>query len=198
VNESLLAQWTQTSPYYVVGSETEDTLVAGHEFVALSGTELTNYNFSNFQWFNVSGYKWNDTDGDGYWDLSEDSLTGWNITLWNGTSGDMLDDYLTLSDGSYYFTIKDGGAYWVNESLQAQWTQTSPYYIVGSDTFDQVVAGHDFIALSGTELTNYNFSNFQWFNVSGYKWNDTDGDGYWDIGEEPLENWNITLWNATS
>ncbi|MEM1559647.1 MAG: CARDB domain-containing protein, partial [Candidatus Bathyarchaeia archaeon] len=30
--------------------------------------------------------------------------------------------------------------------------------------------------------------------ISGYKWNDIDGDGEWDVAEPPLQNWNITLY----
>jgi hypothetical protein len=29
--------------------------------------------------------------------------------------------------------------------------------------------------------------------ISGYKWNDLNGDGVWDIGEPPLEGWTINL-----
>lgn len=34
--------------------------------------------------------------------------------------------------------------------------------------------------------------------ISGYKWNDLDGDGSWDPNEPPLSDWNIKLSNTTS
>jgi hypothetical protein len=36
------------------------------------------------------------------------------------------------------------------------------------------------------------------FNITGYKINDTNGNGMWDAGETGLENWSINLINATT
>ncbi len=36
------------------------------------------------------------------------------------------------------------------------------------------------------------------FNISGFKINDTNGNGVWDLGEMGIENWNINLLNATT
>ena len=38
-----------------------------------------------------------------------------------------------------------------------------------------------------------NFGNFENIDISGYKWEDTDGDGIWDAGELGLVDWTINL-----
>ena len=36
------------------------------------------------------------------------------------------------------------------------------------------------------------FGNIQYGKISGYKYNDLDGDGVWDDGEPALDGWSIT------
>src|SRR5262249_8036144 len=60
----------------------------------------------------------------------------------------------------------------------------------------------DFVAQSGVnhDGTNgvaekLNFGNFEKFDISGYKWVDTDGDKTWDTGELGKQGWVIYLDN---
>jgi hypothetical protein len=54
-------------------------------------------------------------------------------------------------------------------------------------------AGYDIVGTSGNDQTGLDFANFELFDISGFKWDDTDGDGVWDEGELGLEGWTINL-----
>jgi protocatechuate 3,4-dioxygenase beta subunit/uncharacterized protein (DUF2141 family) len=163
VCEVLQAGWINSTPTCVNVSKTMDV------------------NFGNFKPGNVTVFKVHDLDGDGVRDDGEPGLSGWNITITNGT---YTASALTGDGGSCSFTGLWPGIYWVNETLEDGWIQTSGNYTVN------VVSGGSYI---------FNFTNFQLGVISGYKWNDTSGDGYWNATEPRIGNWNITLyrWNGT-
>ncbi len=132
---------------------------------------------------NISGYKINDTNGNGVWDPGEVGIAGWNITLLNGTTSAFISSTLTDGNGFYQFTNLPNGTYIVSEETQAGWVHTN--------------ATSKSVSLSGVDITNLNFTNVKLLNISGYKINDTDGNGVWDPGEMGIPGWNITLSNAT-
>jgi uncharacterized surface anchored protein len=171
VEEDVLPGWTNTS-------------ATRHEFGTVQSGQSYIYNFTNFQLGSISGYKLNDTDGDGGYDPGELGLQGWTITLYNASSGQFIRSTTTDENGFYNFTGLKPGIYWVNETLKDGWIQTSGNYTVN------VVSGGSYI---------YNFTNFQLGVISGYKWNDTSGDGYWNATEPGIGNWSIALyrWNGT-
>jgi hypothetical protein len=133
----------------------------------------------------VSGYKWNDQDGDGIWDEGEPALEDWTI---KATKGEVVKTDVTGSDGSYSFEFnqEELGEWTISEVLKDDWQQTCP-----------ASPGNHVVNLqSGTSETGKNFGNqaveeFVPPVVSGYKWNDQDGDGIWDEGEPALKGWTI-------
>ncbi len=126
--------------------------------------------------FNISGFKINNVTGSG--------VQGWNITVMNAT---LQKSMLTGADGSYKFTDLVNGTYDVTEEMQAGWTNVSPI--------------SQQVTIAGSDMMNINFTNqpptVATFNISGFKINDTNGNGIWDAGEMGIENWNINLLNDT-
>ncbi|SHH03396.1 hypothetical protein, partial [Cognatishimia maritima] len=167
----------------------------------------------------ISGYKWNDVDGDGIWDEGEEALSGWKIdyeyTVGNGANAVLVVGTTTTSDGttdvngdgilddvgSYYIPLEGGSnqnySITITEFQQDGWQVTydgdgtldgSTVVSINKNDIPDNVPNGDF------EVTEkMNFGNFKNFNITGYKWDDTDGDGVWDAGETGIENWTIYL-----
>ncbi|MBD2578050.1 SdrD B-like domain-containing protein [Oscillatoria sp. FACHB-1406] len=154
----------------------------------------------------ISGYKWNDLNANGVKDANELGLAGWTINLYkdngnnvfdagdtlvttrvtsNGTTDANDDGLINSADlGFYKFAPIVRGTYFVTETQQSGWTQTFPNNnLWGPLTIDE----------NTPQRTNINFGNFKNISLSGYKWNDIDGDGVWDSNETGLANWTIQL-----
>jgi len=131
----------------------------------------------------IHGAIWNDLDADGEWDVDEPALEAWDVFVdldldgrWSpGEPSDVTDalgkwEFLGLPDGSYR----------VREVPQEDWQQTHG----GS--------GH-FVNLGpGQAVGDVNFGNHdQHTSVSGFVWEDLDGDGQWDNGESELQGWRV-------
>ncbi|MHA2030747.1 MAG: DUF7507 domain-containing protein [Candidatus Kariarchaeaceae archaeon] len=178
--------WNLGSGNYKVVEEQPSgwTALTTYEYVfgqAIDG-EVYEFNFINFEWLKVSGYKWQDSNGNSTWDVGETGLANWNISLWNASSGLMLDNVSTDSNGFYEFIIKYGGSYWINETLQAGWNQTYPWMIIGPGT-DAVVPGYSFITGFSDPTDSYDFGNIQPF-FEGAR-----TIGYWKTHPEDWQNW---------
>ncbi len=89
----------------------------------------------------------------------------------------------TDANGSYSISIA-AGTYTVTASATGFKTNTTTGVVVTSGN----VTTQNF-ALTPAAAT---------FNISGFKINDTNGNGVWDSGEMGIENWNINLLNATT
>ncbi len=144
-----------------------------------SGTDVSGQNFGNIELGTISGMKFNDMDGNGVKDIGDNGVSGWKIYI----GGTRVDSTLTDANGNYSFTNLAQGSYTISEEVQSGWLQTAP---VGG-TYSEI------ITTSGTDLTGKNFGNFEKVNISGMKFNDMDGDGTKDAGDNGLSGWKIYL-----
>jgi hypothetical protein len=171
VNEILKDGWVLTTAEYVSVTVTlEETAYA---------------EFGNFQCFEIFGFKWNDLNGDGTWDQGEPPIPGWKIGVGyeltpasnNGLSAMLLE---TDENGRWSFRSCSTQTWTITEEQREGWVPTTVTRYVVSGT-------------SGIDLGPYNFGNFQCYEVSGFKWDDLNGNGIWDQGEPPIAGWEITL-----
>jgi hypothetical protein len=136
------------------GTLSEDGLVlseSGYGESVASDDVVTDRNFGNFsanRTATIEGIKWEDINGDGVQDPMEQPLSGWTIRLTDqdgnpvvDASGAVVQDVVTVSDGSYIFsnlvpngeTFTDTGSpitgpdsYVVSEVIQSGFEQTFP------------------------------------------------------------------------
>ncbi len=174
VDEVLITGWAQTFP----------TAPNHHIIDPISGTPVIGQDFGNFPPINIGGRKFNDLDGDGTDDGGTDpSLAGWTIYL-DSDNDNVLDltEPNTVTDGlgNYAFRNLTAGTYFVREVVQSGWVQTAAPAPVILATSTAVVSGQD-------------FGNYQLAGISGQKFDDLDGDGALDTGEQGLGGWTIFL-----
>ncbi|HEY9610683.1 SdrD B-like domain-containing protein, partial [Allocoleopsis sp.] len=143
----------------------------------------------------ISGMKFNDLNGNGVQDTGEAGLAGWTIYLDNNNNGQLdTGEVSTVTDaqGKYSFSVTPDAIkstttndpYYVREVNQTGWTQTSPT----SGKYGPLL-----VTATTPQYLNQNFGNFKNIDISGYKWNDVNGNGVWDSGETGLQNWTIQL-----
>ncbi len=153
--------------------------------------------FTNTKYGSIAGRKYNDLNGDGTLDTGEPYLDGWTIKLFDNQMQER-DSIVTgsgsLADGQYKFNDLLPGSYYLCEVPQDSWKQTDPSsgqtYQGGYCRLRTLTAGQN--------LTGVHFGNFQLGKVSGYKWNDLNGDGVWGENESPLAEWGINLGNVST
>jgi subtilisin-like proprotein convertase family protein len=128
-------------------------------------------------------------DGDWILEVTDDAgadlgtLVDWSLEIQTGERNAQTDPIT----GEYLFSGLEAGTYVVREVAQSGWSQTFPD---GDGTYTVTVA-------SGENLTNANFGNQLQLpgTISGYVWDDADGDGVphsWP-GEVPLTGWTVYL-----
>ncbi len=178
--------------WYVVTEETRtywfnvtDSQVG---FLINSGTHVVDVKFGNVPYTCIWGYKFNDIDGDGVND-TEPGLS-WLITL-EGTTGagkPVVIEMLTGQDG-YFATcfVVLPGLYVLYELLDDDWLPTTPSrYLI--DLREVMEPGKIY----------REFGNFELGKITGYKYEDMDGDGVRDPEDLPIPGWNVTLSNGTA
>jgi hypothetical protein len=160
--------------------------------------------------YTIDGYKWEDSDGDGEWG-EEGVLSGWTISVTDGE-----DTYEAVTDeyGYYSFTVP-AGTWTVTEESQEGWEQTglrqdgeSMYGEYGPETSCQFTFTNppqevtfSLFSVAHAERSSdgsCDFGNRQIPTqiIDGYKWEDVDGDGFWDEDENTLSGWTIILSNS--
>ena len=151
----------------------------------------------------VKGVKFNDLNGDGQRQENEPLLSSWTIQLFT-RSGDDGNHTLSLNvvkkdsvtpiastqtdeNGAYQFKNLKPGDYKVCEVQQDGWVQTAPSTNGGCHNFTIEKEGDDQV------VGHKDFGNFQKGTVSGFKFNDGNGNGSFDNNEAKLSDWTITL-----
>jgi len=149
-----------------------------------SGTNLTGKNLGNFKLVTISGLKFNDLNGDQN-PAGDPGLEGWTIFDDANNNGQPDSGELsttTLANGTWSFVNVGPRQLRIREVQQPGWQQTTANPAVFSTT-------------SGTDVANINFGNrqIQTGSISGFKFNDLNGNGVRDSGEPGIENWTIYL-----
>lgn len=154
----------------------------GYDNICLKNTGDCN---SPLQLGSICGIKIHDKNGDGVKDPNEDGIPNWTINLFNGTT---TVSTTTDANGNYCFNNLPAGTYTISEASQLNWRQVYP----------PATGNHTVTLLPGQNVTNINFSNvedptIQLGSICGIKFNDKNGDGNQDPGEEGLPNWTFNL-----
>ncbi len=139
----------------------------------------------------ISGHKYHDKSANGIFDGPDNYLDGWTINLTGENFGSAITGNGDWSLGYYEFTNLVPGNYTVCEELQGGWTPISPDPNTNNGCYGVEVT-------PGQNIVNKDFGNFQNVTLSGYKFEDLNGNGTWDQGELPLDNWTVNLGGTVS
>ncbi len=175
LREILQTGWVQTAPAAGFFGPIQVT----------SGSSSTGNDFGNQTRGSISGFKFADQDGDGSFDPGEPKLSGWTVRLCpDAACSIVLATTTTNGSGTYSFTDLAPGTYYVREVIQSGWVQTTPtvayHQVVLSDT-------------TPTDSTGNDFGNATRGSISGFKYDDVNGNGAFDTGEPKLGDWTIRL-----
>ena len=212
ITEHSQAGWTNTYDGDATANGTTTFTFSGSNLTttgspAISGAFGATHvmNFGNFETFTLSGHKYTDVTGNG---ISSDDTGLGGVTIFvdmtgNGLSAD--DPQTTTSDGSNdanhdgVINAADVG-YWELTGLTAadagkevkEVTPTGYVQTVGqvgtvTDT-NYIVTG-----TSGTDQGNLDFANFETFTISGTKYEDVNGNGTVDSGDNGLAGWVVFI-----
>lgn len=141
--------------------------------VTLAADDNITCTFTNTQRGSIHGTKF-ESNADA---SSVGTLDGWTINLL--TSGNIIATTTTDSNGDYSFNNLTPDNYDVNEVLQSGWTQI--YDPLG------------FTLNAGENKTNVDLKNFKNGTISGFKWNDLNGDMRFAEPETKLSGWTLQL-----
>ncbi|MBI3195342.1 MAG: T9SS type A sorting domain-containing protein, partial [Ignavibacteriae bacterium] len=156
ITEVVQQGWVRTAPQ------------GGVHFATLSsGLNVTGKDFANFNLVSIGGMKFNDYDGDSVKDVNENGLPDWRILLQK--DGIPFDTAITDVNGNYSFTELFAGEYNICEEGVQGWYQTKPS-----------VPCYTVTTMSGVNITDKDFGNFQYGSVAGYKFFDHDSGGDFD------------------
>ncbi|OCR01803.1 collagen-binding protein [Oscillatoriales cyanobacterium USR001] len=149
------------------------------------GAVINNVNFGNiFFTGSISGIKFNDLNANGFRDATDPALANWQIYIDLNNNG-RLDSgeptTFTNPQGNYTFANVVPGNYFVREVLQPGWVQTTP------NPGPIAITG-------GTNAAGINFgNNLPTGSISGFKFNDLNGNGVNEPNEPRVANWPIYL-----
>ena len=173
IHEELRPDWQQKVPatgYYGV------TLGSGEN---IAGKDFGN--MLNSQLGSICGMKFNDLNGNGIRDKDEPGIPDWTILI-GGTA-----DFTVQTDknGEFCLTNLKPGTYKIGEQMRQGWIQTAPsehYFTIELE--------------AGQQITKLEFGNLldpQTGSICGMKFNDANGNGIMDNGEQGIPDWTINL-----
>jgi uncharacterized surface anchored protein len=180
-NESGIASFLDLAPgQYTVYETIQDywyNVTPASVTVNVTAGMTVEVEFGNDQLADLDVMKFHDMNGNGVYDTGEETLSGWTIELWQG---DILVQGKSTNDlGSAFFGGILPGSYTVKEIMKEGWYATTAAEI------DVTLDSGDYIYVL--------IGNAQFASIDVYKFYDTDMDGLWDDGEQPIDSWPMVL-----
>lgn len=202
VCEELETGWVQTEP--TSGPQNPDDNTYCHQVTVNPGDRVESILFGNFDLGEIQGRKFNDLNGNGQEDSGEPVINGWTIRLYNSDWQTAAPEQTThfivdYGQGRYRFENLNLGTYYICEVLQDGWTQTDPG---GSEGFANQSPNNSeeaprcrqaIIDESGDFISGKLFGNVNYGSISGMKYEDRNGNGEQNEGDNGLEEWTIEL-----
>ncbi|MEK7264040.1 MAG: SdrD B-like domain-containing protein, partial [Bacteroidota bacterium] len=146
--------------------------------VASGGNVFINKNFGLTQFSSVSGTVFVDNNGNGIKDVGEITASNWKLKLTGSTNDSTTSD----ANGNYIFQNVKAGSYTVSLAVQSGWMQTLP-----------VASSYSLNVLSGNTIAEKQFGIFQLATFSGNVFEDMNGNGTKENGDNNLQGWKIYL-----
>jgi len=180
----------------------------GHDFSIGERENSIGYDFGNFRNATITVRKFDDLNFNGIFDDGESLLSDWPINLLSNGSFEAYFEANTGEDGTFSFGIPSnqiitpGGWELCEGSRRGEddhdWLQTYP--ALEEDEEDNGGGGcHSLTVFSGDDLT-FDFGNFDGSLITGFKFNDLNGDGSWyqygeseQLVEPGISDWPIAL-----
>jgi len=103
--------------------------------------------------------------------------------------------YYTGEDGCIVIDVPVNGKYTIEEEIPEGWHVTAT--IIDGEYVAPTNVVTITVGKNHGDLYTVTFGNFEEFCVDGYKYDDLNGDGNWDIGELGIEGWKVTLYRST-
>ncbi len=168
---------------YVVSEEAKTGWIATNDpsetVVMTSGASIRIHTFLNFELGSIYGYKFEDLNSNGIWDEGEPAIEGWTIYM---VIDSIPGTHVTHTDakGMFYFGGLAGNWYYIYEEARADWTPT---------TLDWAIV----TVYSGDCIEIPAFGNFHNVDITLFKYEDVDGNGVYNAGDRPIEDWEFTV-----
>lgn len=142
--------------------------------------------FGNYAYGQITACKYEDVNGNGTKDAEDFPLSNISMILYKklGVDWFVQDTKATGEEGCYTFEELEAGEYRVEEDYNDP--DLAGYYSTNG------VVYQDFTIISGSVETA-EFLNSPYRTISGYKFEDLNGNGDWDQGEPGLPGWTIYL-----
>jgi len=155
-----------------------------HMLVELGNGYLVDFGdaLNTSQFATIFGTVFEDLDGDGIWDADEIGLSNVSLTL-DGAVSATTDQY-----GSYSFRVDQAGMHTVVETDPAGYFSTTP-----NEVHVLVELGNGYRVDFGDAPETSGFAI-----IDGTVFEDTDGDGVWDLDEAGIPGVTVTLDGVTT
>ncbi len=171
------------------------------QIMLMSGERNDTYDAGLYKFAVLGDYVWEDANGNGLQDAGEHGLSDVPIEL-TGITGSgvaITANTVTDSDGEYSFSNLSPGVYTI--TVQSPFPFKFTASNMGSDEANdsdgmngQVV---NILLTSGAEQTNIDFGLYKYAAIGDFVWEDVNGNGQQDAGENGIGNVSLHLSGTT-
>lgn len=170
-------------------------------FATVSGVNRSGSNFGNFRYGTISGAVFEDTNGDGVRQITETTpIIGATVALIDPRTNTTALDPVT--NNPLTATTDNSGAYSFTGLLPLlRPGNTVPYLarvLSPLTAYAQTSADRSVTLNSGATAAGQDLGLFQRTSISGFGFEDTNGNGTRDTGEPALANFTVSLLNANT